>query len=64
MDPNATLQRIRELVEALTDHDMEDSDVVDAAGSLAESVGNLDGWISKGGFLPDAWLHVSGWVRS
>ena len=49
MDVNATLARIRELT-ASTDPDHL-GDLVE----LAELVRALDEWISKGGFLPDAW---------
>lgn len=55
MDPNATLKRIRELVEAVLDHDLDDRDALDAAGYLADAVQALDQWLSKGGFLPEAW---------
>lgn len=46
MDPNATLARIRKLI---------DSSDPDDLAELAESIRSLDGWISNGGFLPTAW---------
>lgn len=52
MDPNATLARIREILNE------EDSgiDVVDELIELSQLVSGLDGWISAGGFLPEAWI--------
>lgn len=52
MDPNATLDSIRELVtnfEGGGRFDLADGE------KLAELVGALDEWVSKCGFLPDAW---------
>jgi len=51
MDPNATLDRIRELVHAQHDGGLDDAQV----DELVESIGNLDDWLSKKGFLPIAW---------
>lgn len=50
MDPNATLVRIRELI-----NDGDSADVL-----LIEAFNNLDEWLSKGGFLPNDWnkTHV------
>lgn len=49
MDPDKCLADIRYLVEQLPADD-------GAASALAERVQALDEWISRGGFLPDAWL--------
>lgn len=49
MDPNENLRQIREL---LTDHTDGACDELDA---LAQLVGDLDVWLSKGGLLPSAW---------
>lgn len=48
MDPNETLKRIRRLTASadLSDDELEE---------LVTLVKALDDWISKGGFLPDAW---------
>jgi hypothetical protein len=46
MDPNETLRLMRL---ALAEGDLE------TAAELADA---LDGWISTGGFLPDAWRYV------
>lgn len=45
MDPNETLRLLRE---ALLDEDAE---------MTAECAQTLDEWLSKGGFLPDAWTY-------
>lgn len=49
MDPNAALDAIRALVARLVESDDPD------AARLAETVDGLDNWMSKAGFLPDAW---------
>lgn len=55
MDPNALLAEIRDLtkrsLELPTPSNIEDLHV-----ELAEKVEALDEWLSKGGFLPDAWV--------
>jgi len=51
MDPNATLDRIRELVHEQLNGELDEHEV----NELAESIGNLDDWLSKKGFLPIAW---------
>lgn len=51
MDPNETLRLIR--IMASFCHDSDD----EHARSLAELVDSLDGWLSRGGFLPKAWEH-------
>ena len=50
MDPNETLRRIRLLTASsdLSDDELEE---------LVMLVKVLDDWISKGGFLPDAWRN-------
>lgn len=49
MDPNETLRRLRELAEReLNAPDPDNAD-------WAEWFQALDEWISRGGFLPDAW---------
>ena len=49
MDPNATLATLRTLTtDALHGNEVD-------AFELAEAFDALDGWIGKGGFLPDAW---------
>lgn len=57
MDPNATLQEIRELVgeiELATDEERE----AELASALAEQVRALDEWLSSGGFKPADWARA------
>lgn len=53
MDPNKTLSEIRDALAIMNSDNM--SGQINAAASLAEHAEALDGWLSKGGFLPDAW---------
>jgi hypothetical protein len=62
MDPNANLAELRRLVarfmQAWDEADEETGAVTidtDDALRMAELVEALDGWLSKGGFLPAAW---------
>lgn len=56
MDPNETLRIIRAQVGMILDENDGNS-----PEALAEAVRNLDEWMSKGGFSPDAWvLTVNG----
>lgn len=48
MDPDAALKQIRELLYSYPCRDFD-------AQELVEAVDALDGWLSKGGFLPQAW---------
>lgn len=59
MDPNATLAELRRMLadymeaseQATNQGDLND----EAARRVAELFGALDGWLSAGGFLPNAW---------
>ena len=51
MDPDETLRQLRALVRA------EDWDAADGE-RVRELVAALDEWLSRGGFLPDAWRSV------
>jgi hypothetical protein len=61
MDPNTALEEIRRLVDAwqkiLAQHDrsVRVTIPVEVAVELVETIDGLDGWLSKGGFLPAAW---------
>lgn len=58
MDPNAALKEIRELVENLQDCPLARQGIgatLDDMDSLVALVDSLDQWLSKAGFLPDAW---------
>jgi hypothetical protein len=56
VDPNQTLFELRREMAALRRHAQEGDTIdpfdVEAAVTLFEA---LDGWLSRGGFLPDAW---------
>ena len=53
MDPNATLRRLRELMEET----IEDDNSSHRENELAELVWSLDSWLTMGGFLPKRWDH-------
>lgn len=66
MDPDTNLKEQREIareIQAIWDDCNEDGTLTvsqmvvisEKAGRLAELVEALDGWISRGGFLPAAW---------
>ena len=57
MDPNEALKNAREAAAFLLSPPLrtEGSDVIKAAATLAEAFEALDGWLSKGGFLPHGW---------
>lgn len=54
MDVNETLGRLRE---AVRDYHRADTyeDEAEAGGRVADAFISLDGWLSKGGFLPADW---------
>lgn len=59
MDPNACLARIRALLPLMFVEDGEDyRPDQDTVTELAQHVEALDGWLSKGGFLPSAWRAI------
>ena len=53
MDPNAALDELRSWV----DGDLSGRPAQERADRMAELVDGLDQWLSKGGFLPDAWSN-------
>lgn len=65
MDPNAALAEIRQILarrsrlENMSPEQWLDDmdDLLDDQLRLLELVEGLDGWLSKGGFLPDAWTN-------
>lgn len=61
MDPNATLREIRELIKVWTPRSGLDPEDCHQLVQLIEA---LDGWISKGGFLPDAWGGRQPWHKT
>lgn len=52
MDINDTLQRMRHSVNGWTESETEDFDYADDMVSYFQAI---DEWLSKGGFLPEAW---------
>lgn len=62
MDPNITLHELRELTaRALAARDLlggEPGPVERMLHEVAEKFDALDGWMSKGGFAPDAWRET------
>lgn len=58
MDPNENLREQIELAAAILEaNDDDDAAILDNATRLAELVEALDGWLSKGGFLPERWTR-------
>lgn len=57
MDPNATLEEIRNRVQDIRAA-TNDGDAAEHALRLAELVEAMDGWLSKGGFAPADWDHT------
>lgn len=68
MDPNETLTRMRDAMAALRTALEEDGPddvdelvggdpIEDAAVDLLDAVEDLDEWLTKGGFVPDAWVR-------
>ena len=57
MDPNATLQRMRELRRQIlaADSDERADILASLAAELAECFDAIDNWLASGGFLPRAW---------
>ncbi len=56
MDPNENLKELRVLADCLANSRYTSARAqADDARRLAELVFALDGWLSKGGFLPKAW---------
>lgn len=57
MDPNTALTEIRALIQAIsfqTEYHTGQVDLDDAI-TLVEKFEGLDGWLSRGGFLPEDW---------
>lgn len=59
MDPDICLDNCRELLEEITEciggPYIEAATLERLATELVENFRNLDGWITKGGFLPATW---------
>lgn len=62
MDPNVTLQEVRwgfeDAQRELTNDDYRDQEALeDSFSRLKEHFDALDGWLRRGGALPDEWDH-------
>ena len=58
MDPNAALANLREAIrvwDAASPDDTDPSTESSYAADAIEAARDLDEWLSKGGFLPEAW---------
>ena len=58
MDPNATLARLLGLA-TMNEHAQATLEKAAIADEMSELIEALDGWISKGGFLPDRWRKAA-----
>lgn len=54
MDPNEALKQAREALQTW-DNSLDRDEARDAAEQLARTFEALDQWLSRGGFLPNAW---------
>lgn len=58
MDPNAALAKAREaLVRFEEAYREQTTEEIIAAEDLADAFEALDGWLSRGGFLPEGWAR-------
>jgi hypothetical protein len=57
MDPNANLVEQRRLQERIAEYASRNAFSTDDLNRLVELTQAMDEWLSKGGFLPDAWKH-------
>jgi len=55
MDPNPTLNKLRELTKENSPAPMCGMGCGDVIDEFAENFDALDGWLKRGGFLPTAW---------
>ena len=58
MDPDETLRRIRELAAALTGPGLRtNADRAQLGAELGDHLEALDGWLCRGGVLPQTWMR-------
>ncbi len=59
MDPDEALANLRKLMQQLYDElpgpDIQSTRIEDLASEIVEQFEALDGWLTRGGFLPAAW---------
>lgn len=58
MDPNETLTDIRNIIANITSGHLDTERKIKQAYDLLYQFEALDEWLSKGGFLPEAWQVV------
>lgn len=59
MDPNETLEQLRRALWKWGNTPENAPDERQHVCAIVDLIGDLDGWLSKGGFLPDAWKTAS-----
>lgn len=57
MDPNATLDVLRELVRQAWESDLQGEPTDRIRDEMAEYFDALDAWLTGGGFLPAEWIQ-------
>jgi hypothetical protein len=58
MDPNANLKELLRIANQVVSEDDHDEGIShDVSARMAELVISLDGWINRGGFLPERWIQ-------
>ena len=55
MDPDTALENAREALAVYARRYRDKGTGLSEADDLADAFEALDGWLSRGGFLPDAW---------
>jgi hypothetical protein len=58
MDPNAVYNQIMETVDkvlGMGDREIHGADAVEVLLELCQDIDNLNRWLVRGGFLPEAW---------
>ena len=58
MDPNETLNEIRDLMTESQKPGQSTIALADLADDLVSSLRALDEWLSRGGFLPEPWKRT------
>lgn len=56
MDPDETLRQLRELADDIRGEQQMALDITDNEQRFIDLFTALDQWLSKGNFLPDAWV--------
>jgi hypothetical protein len=64
MDPEQALRDARAALRMIRSGQADTQGMAEATEELANAFEDLDGWLSKGGFLPKAWNTESGTPES